>query len=57
MMRKTIRGQIGKNVNLEKILYHVYENVGFVFTKGDLGTIRDKLLENKVESLTSTKTI
>lgn len=48
MMRKTIRGQAAKNTNLEKILPHVYENVGFVFTKDDLSSIRDKLLENKV---------
>jgi len=48
MMRKTIRGQVSKNVNLEKLLAHVYENVGFVFTKEDLSTIREKLLENKV---------
>jgi large subunit ribosomal protein LP0 len=48
MMRKTIRGQVSRNANLEKILPHVYENVGFVFTKEDLGSIRDKLLENKV---------
>jgi len=48
MMRKTIRGQISRNANLEKLLPHVYENVGFVFTNDDLGSIRDKLLENKV---------
>ncbi|CAF1055621.1 unnamed protein product [Rotaria sp. Silwood1] len=48
MMRKTIRGQASKNSNLEKLLPHVYENVGFVFTKEDLSLIRDKLLENKV---------
>jgi len=48
MMRKTIRGQISRNANLEKLLPHVYENVGFVFTKDDLSSIRDKLLENKV---------
>jgi len=48
MMRKTIRGQVAKNTNLEKILPHVYENVGFVFTKEDLSSIREKLLENKV---------
>ena len=48
MMRKTIRGQSGKNSNLEKILPHVYENVGFVFTKEDLSSIREKILENKV---------
>jgi len=48
MMRKTIRGQVSKNANLEKLLPHVYENVGFVFTKEDLSSIREKLLENKV---------
>jgi len=48
MMRKTIRGQTQKNSNLEKILPHVYENVGFVFTKEDLSSIREKILENKV---------
>jgi large subunit ribosomal protein LP0 len=48
MMRKTIRGQTSKNANLEKLLPHVYENIGFVFTKEDLSSIRDKLLENKV---------
>jgi large subunit ribosomal protein LP0 len=48
MMRKTIRGQTSKNTNLEKLLPHVYENIGFVFTKDDLGSIREKLLENKV---------
>ncbi|CAF4917688.1 unnamed protein product, partial [Rotaria magnacalcarata] len=48
MMRKTIRGQTSKNSSLEKLLPHVYENIGFVFTKEDLHSIRDKLLENKV---------
>lgn len=48
MMRKTIRGQVSRNSNLEKLLPHVYENVGFVFTKEDLSVIREKLLENKV---------
>ena len=48
MMRKTIRGQVSKNANLEKLLPHVYENVGFVFTKEDLSSIRDTLMENKV---------
>jgi len=48
MMRKTIRGQVSRNSNLEKLLPHVYENVGFVFTKEDLSTIREKILENKV---------
>ena len=49
MMRKTIRGQISRNSNLEKLLPHVYENIGFVFTKEDLSSIREKLMENKVK--------
>ncbi len=49
MMRKTIRGQISKNANLEKLLPHVYENVGFIFTKDDLSSIREKISENKVK--------
>jgi len=48
MMRKVIRGQIENNPNLERLLPHVYENIGFVFTKMDLSTIRDKITENKV---------
>jgi large subunit ribosomal protein LP0 len=48
MMRKTIREQTTKSKNLEKLLPHVYGNIGFVFTKEDLSSIRDKLLENKV---------
>jgi len=48
MMRKTIRGQVSRNANLEKLLPHVYENIGFVFTKEDLSSIREILLGNKV---------
>jgi len=48
MMRKAIRGHIEKNPSLEKLLPHIYENIGFVFTKEDLTFIRDKLVVNKV---------
>jgi len=48
MMKKAIRGHLEKNPNLEKIMPHIFENVGFVFTKQDLTFIRDKLQENKV---------
>jgi large subunit ribosomal protein LP0 len=48
MMRKAIRGHLEKNPNLEKLLPHVVENIGFVFTKQDLSFIRDKLSSNKV---------
>jgi len=48
MMRKAIRGHIEKNPSLERLLPHIYENIGFVFTKEDLTFIRDKLVMNKV---------
>lgn len=47
MIRKAIRGLLSKNPNLEKLLPYIVQNVGFVFTKGDLSEIRGKLLENK----------
>lgn len=50
MMRKAIRGHIENNAALEKILPHIKGNVGFVFTKGDLNEIRDKLTESKVRA-------
>jgi large subunit ribosomal protein LP0 len=48
MMRKAIRGHLEKNPNLEKLLPHIVENIGFVFTKQDLTFIRDKIQDNKV---------
>jgi len=48
MMRKALRGHVENNPNLERILPYVRGNVGFVFTKDDLVTVRDKLLANKV---------
>lgn len=50
MMRKAIRGHLENNAQLEKILPHIKGNVGFVFTKGDLAEIRDKLTESKVRA-------
>ncbi|XP_067647913.1 large ribosomal subunit protein uL10 [Eurosta solidaginis] len=50
MMRKAIRGHLENNGLLEKLLPHIKGNVGFVFTKGDLNEIRDKLLESKVRA-------
>jgi len=47
MIRKAIRGHMAKNPHLEKILPYIVNNVGFVFTKDDLGDIRTKLLENR----------
>ncbi|XP_055697477.1 60S acidic ribosomal protein P0 [Phlebotomus papatasi] len=50
MMRKAIRGHLENNANLEKLLPHIRGNVGFVFTKGDLNEVRDKLTESKVRA-------
>lgn len=50
MMRKAIRGHLEENNNLEKLLPHIKGNVGFVFTKGDLVEVRDKLMESKVRA-------
>jgi len=47
MIRKAIRGHLQENPKLEKLLPYVVGNVGFVFTKEDLGDVRKKLLENK----------
>lgn len=50
MMRRAIRQQIEKNPDLEALLPHIVQNVGFVFTKEDLVEIRDLLLANKVKA-------
>jgi len=50
MMRKALRGHLDKNPALEKLLPHIKGNIGFVFTKEDLGTIRDLLSSNKVRA-------
>jgi large subunit ribosomal protein LP0 len=47
MIRKAIRGHLAKNPALEKLLPYIVQNVGFVFTKEDLGEIRTKLMENR----------
>jgi len=50
MIRKAIRGHLENNAQLEKLLPHIKGNVGFVFTKGDLVEVRDKLTESKVRA-------
>ncbi|XP_032609460.1 large ribosomal subunit protein uL10-like, partial [Hylobates moloch] len=48
MMRKAILGHLENNPALEKLLPHIWGNVGFVFTQEDLTEIRGMLLANKV---------
>jgi len=50
MMRKAIRGHLEKNPDFERLLPHIKQNVGFVFTKEELTDIRDLLLANKVKA-------
>merc|ERR1712110_1064999 len=50
MMRKAIRGHLSNNPQLELLLPHIRGNVGFVFTKEDLVSVRDLLLSNKVKA-------
>jgi len=48
MMRKVIRGMIAQDENLERLLPHIKENIGFVFTNIDLCDVREKIQSNKV---------
>jgi large subunit ribosomal protein LP0 len=51
MIRKAIRGHAQNNAALEGILPHVKGNVGFVFTKGDLTTIKKLIVAQKVAAV------
>jgi len=48
MIRKAIRGHLQKNPALEKLLPYIVGNVGFVFTKDDLGEVREAIVSKKV---------
>jgi len=48
MVRRAVKGFIADTPEYERLLPFVKGNVGFVFTNGDLKTIRDKILANKV---------
>jgi len=50
MMRKAIRGHLENNPSLERLLPHIKNNCGFVFTKEELVHVRDLLLANKVKA-------
>jgi len=50
MIRKAIRGHTTNNPALEGLLPLVRGNIGFVFTKGDLGEIRKIIQSNRVEA-------
>lgn len=50
MIRKVINALMAEHPELEKLLPHIKENVGFVFTKGDLNEIREAIGKNVVEA-------
>jgi large subunit ribosomal protein LP0 len=47
-VRRAIKGFIADSPEYERLLPFVKGNIGFVFTNGDLKTIRDKILSNKI---------
>jgi large subunit ribosomal protein LP0 len=48
MIRKAIKGQASNNPALNDILPHVWGNIGFIFTKGDLSQIKKVVVDHKV---------
>ncbi|KAI1189392.1 hypothetical protein F5B17DRAFT_438957 [Nemania serpens] len=48
MVRRALKTFIADVPEYEKLLPHVKGNIGFVFTNGELKSIRDKILANKV---------
>uniref|UniRef100_A0A2I2Y1Q3 Large ribosomal subunit protein uL10-like insertion domain-containing protein n=1 Tax=Gorilla gorilla gorilla TaxID=9595 RepID=A0A2I2Y1Q3_GORGO len=50
--RRSRSGHLENNPALEKLLRHIWGNVGFAFTKEDLTEIRDMLLASKVPAAT-----
>lgn len=48
IIRKVLRERAEKNPALEGLLPYVYGNIGFVFTNGDLNSLRSIITANKV---------
>ncbi|KAI8911961.1 hypothetical protein PhCBS80983_g03227 [Powellomyces hirtus] len=50
MVRRALRNLLPDNPNYEKLLSVIRGNVGFVFTKGDLKSIREQIVSNRVQA-------
>jgi len=50
MIRKAIREHLEKSPSLEGLLPYIKDNIGLVFTNGDLADVRTKLTELKVQA-------
>jgi len=57
MVRKVIRTRLASNPAFESLLPHVFANIGFVFTNGDLSTVRDIILSQRVAAPAKTGSI
>jgi len=50
MIRKVLKGHIQKNPQLEALVPHVFGNIGFIFTNGDLNEIRASVNAERVSA-------
>jgi ribosomal protein L10 len=50
MIRMAIKSQLEQNPNLKELLPYIKDKIGFVFTKGDLNSVRKKILAEKVSA-------
>jgi len=57
MVRKVLRGRLASTPAYESLLPYVWGNVGFVFTNGDLTSMRDALLANRVAAPAKTGSV
>lgn len=48
LMRKAMREYAVEHPEINNLISHLYGNVGLVFVKGDLGEVKNKLVENVV---------
>ncbi|KAJ0413445.1 ribosomal protein L10-domain-containing protein [Aspergillus carlsbadensis] len=48
MVRRALKGFVNDNPEYERLLPHVKGNVGFIFTNGDLKSIKETILANRV---------
>lgn len=48
MVRRALKTLCAQNSTYEKLIPHVRGNIGFVFTNGDLRTVRDTIVANRV---------
>jgi len=50
MIRRALRGHLDKHQGLSEFMTHVKGNVGFVFTKGNLAEIKNKVVSMRVDA-------